>query len=205
MSTYYQCENCGRSFHSSTDPYCWECRSVAADATFAGGSVANAATFAGVLSFICKAVLAWVGLMILFFAIAGYLLIASIVPLAFSITSIYLTVPLSGSGFPDIPSAVLPRAGDRLLVDTPQDAGIRLWQGKKGARVHTRIFPTRTGSWTGAHLQGSASFCARHATSGGRDSRRDSRERHQHCGRSARELSDARPNHQGSIRTGRRP
>ena len=108
MSTYYQCENCGRSFHSSTDPYCWECRSVAADATFAGGSVANAATFAGVLSFICKAVLAWVGLMILFFAIAGYLLIASIVPLAFSITSIYLTAPLSGSGFPDIPSAVLP-------------------------------------------------------------------------------------------------
>ena len=97
MATIYQCQNCGREFQSSGSPYCWECGSAAQNATEAG-ALMLAGTF----------LWGWISLVILIFAIAGFLLLASIVPIAFGTTSIYLTAVLTRSSFPEVPAAVLP-------------------------------------------------------------------------------------------------
>ena len=108
MSTYQQCENCLRPINSLTDSICWECRLAADNATSTGGLNLGNISLPTILLVLASPVIIWVGLMMYLFVIAAYILTASIVPLAFSIISIYLVAPLSGSGFPAIPSAVLP-------------------------------------------------------------------------------------------------
>ena len=108
MSTYQQCENCLRPINSLTDPLCWECQLANDNANSAGGLNLGNISLPSILLVLASPVIIWLGLMMYLFVIAAYILTASIVPLAFSITSIYLVAPLSGSGFPAIPSTVLP-------------------------------------------------------------------------------------------------
>ena len=105
---YNYCQNCTQSLQSSTDPLCSACRILADGATSTGGLNLGNISLPTIFLVLASPVIIWVGLKMYLFAIVGYLLIASIMPLALSITAIYLTAPLSGSGFPDIPSAVLP-------------------------------------------------------------------------------------------------
>ena len=105
MSTYNQCESCLKPINSLTDPLCWECQSTVDNANSAGGLNLGNISLPSILLVLASPVIIWLGLMMYLFVIAAYILTASIVPLAFSITSIYLVAPLSGSGFPAIPSS----------------------------------------------------------------------------------------------------
>ena len=130
------------------------------NANSAGGLNLGNISLPSILLVLASPVIIWLGLMMYLFVIAAYILTASIVPLAFSITSIYLVAPLSGSGFPAIPVHRPARPCVHIFVDDPQDAAIRSWKRTKRTRIHTRILLTRTDNRTRTHIHGSTTLLA---------------------------------------------
>ena len=129
---YNYCQNCTQSLQSSTDPLCSACRILADDATSTGGLNLGNISLPTIFLVLASPVIIWVGLKMYLFAIVGYLLIASIMPLALSITAIYLVAPLSGSGFPAIPSTVLPALAFIFLWTTLRMLLFVRGRGRKG-------------------------------------------------------------------------